>query len=316
MWFHLCTVWQAINQVMLLHSQASFLTLPTVPSPDSAAARGSQNTENTGGASVKSTAIFVGTVVPIGGPLGASIDTTLRSGHGKDARKDPPGSVSALSENVVSNIHSHFMALFSFSYRQLQPREWTLSLSLIEHVAEIPNGLGYHAANAASVMKGYYVSGYNSLVDSIAAAKSAMMLALIDWNMHLDQIAASERWGDTLPQPVHTLSNVESIPETGLLPGRQTELALRQEESLWAYAGSTAQRTTLVLGRVAQREVRKWDVVGTTTVWVARIGQSAWDGLVIVAVVPMALLAVLVLLGLAWVLKWWWRAAVWLWQRI
>ena len=131
----------------------------------------------------------------------------------------------------------------------------------------------------------------------------------------MDQIAAPEGWGGSLPQPGHTPSNVESIPETGLLPGRQTELALRKEESLCAYAGSTAQRTTLFVGRIALREVKEWEVV-KTTMWVARTGKRAWDGVAIVAVIPMALLAVLVLLGLACVLKWWWRAAVWLWQQI
>ena len=301
---------------MLLHGRASSLTLPIVPSPCDASTRDPQNTGNTGGASVKPITTFVEIVVPTGDPLGASTYTFLRSGHDKYAREDTPGSVSALRKNVVSNLHSRLIALSSFSHRQLHPREWAPSISFIDRVAQIPNGLAHHVANASSVMKHYCVSGYNSLLHSMTAAKSAMMLALIDWNMYMDQIAASESWGNSLPQPVHTPSDVESISETSLLPGRQTELVLRKEESLCAYAGSTAQRTTLLLGRIALREVRKWEVVGKTTVWVARIGRRAWDGLIIIVAVPIALLTVLVLLGLAWMLKWWWRAAVWLWQQI
>ena len=294
----MCTVWHPINQVMLLHGRASSLTLPIVPSPCGASARDPSNIGNTGGASVKPTTIFVETDVPTRDPLGATTYTTLRSGQDKYARKHTPRSVSDLRKNIVSNFHS---------------RKWALSISFIDRVAQIPHGLAYHAANAPSVMKRYCVSGYNSLVHSITTAKSAMVLALINWNIYMNQIAASEGWDDPPPQPVHTPSNIESIPETDLLPGRQTELALRKEESLCVYAGSTAQRTTLLLGRMALREVRKWEIAGKTTAWVARIRWRAWDDLVIVAVVPMALLAVLVLLGLAWVLKWWWRAAVWLW---
>lgn len=150
-----------------------------------------------------------------------------------------------------------------------------------------------------------------------------MVLALDDWNIHMDQIAASEEWGNTLPEPIHTPSNVEPNPETGLVPGRQTELALRQEKGLCAYAGSTALKTTTLFGQIAQRKVRRWVVVGKTTVWFARIGRMAWDGLVMVAAIPMALVTVLALLGLIWVLmwwwrifRWWWRIAAWLWQRI
>ena len=254
-------------------------------------------------------------MVPTGDPLGASIYTALRPGHDKSLRKDTPGFVSALREKVVSNFHSHVDALSSFRPLELHPREWAPSIPFIDRVSQIPDDLAHHAANAYPVVKRYCVSGYNSLVHAITGAKSAMMLALIDWNMYMDQIAASEGWGGSLALPEHTLSDVGSMPETGLLPGRQTALALREEESLYAYAGSTAQKTTLLLGRIAVREVRKWEVVKTMG-WVARISMRVRDGMVIVAVVLMALLAVVVLLGLAWVLMRWWRAAVWLWQQI
>ena len=56
--------------------------------------------------------------------------------------------------------------------------------------------------------------------------------------------------------------------------------------------------------------------MGKTTARFARIGRMAWDGLVMVAAIPMALVNVMALLGLIWVLMWWWRIAAWLWQRI
>ena len=177
---------------MLLHNRASSLTLPIVPFPCGASARDPQHTRNTGGACVQPTITIAKTVVPTGDPLGASTYTTLRSGHDRSARKDTSGSVSALRDKVVSNFHSHLIALSSLSHIQLHPREWAPSIPFIDRVAQIPNGLAYHAANASSVVKRYCVSGYNSLVYSITAAKSAMVLALIDWNMHIDQIAASE----------------------------------------------------------------------------------------------------------------------------
>ena len=301
---------------MLLDDRASFLTLLIVPSPCSAAARDPPNTGNTGGASVGPTATLLETVVPTGNPLGASPCHTLRPGHDNHARKHTPGAVSAPRTTVVSNTRAYLIALSSFSQIQLNPLKWELSISFIDRVAQISNSLAYHVVNDPPVMKSYCVSGYTSLVHSITAAKSALVLALVDWNMYMDQIAASEGWGNSLPSPVHFPSNVGLIPETGMLPGRQTEMALHQAEGLCAYAARTAQRTTLLLGQIAVRKVERWDVVGKTTVWVARIGRMAWDRLVIVAATLMALLAGLALLGLTWVLIRWWRAARWLWRLI
>ena len=130
----------------------------------------------------------------------------------------------------------------------------------------------------------------------------------------MDQIAIKEGWHDLCHQPQPTLPQNESIPETGLLSGTETGLALRKKESFYGYVASTAQRTMLLFGRIAQRKARNWEVVVVGTV--SRIGMKAWHEMVNVAVVLMAFLAILVLLGLAAVLMWWWRAAVWLWRQI
>lgn len=302
------------GNVMLLHDRASSLTLPIVPSPRDASGRESQNTGHTGGPSVQSITTCVETVVPTEDPLGASAYTTLGPGHDKSAGENTPGSVSALPKKVISNFHAHLIALSSLSHLQLHPREWASSIPFIDRVAQIPNDLACHAANASSVVKHYYISGHNSLVTFITAAQSAMISALNVWNGRMDQIAIKEGWGDLRPQPQPTLPQNESISETGLLSGTETGLALREKQSLYRYVASTAQRTMLLFGRIAQRKARNWEVVVVETV--ARIGMKAWHEMVNVAVALMAFLTILVLLGLIAVLMWWWRAAVWLWRQI
>ena len=299
--------------------------MPAVPSPCRAATRDPSNTGNTGGTFVGPTATFVETAVPTGDPLGAFSYYSLRSGHDKYTQKDTTSAVSALRPTVISNVQACLIALSPSSnpFSHLHPREWTLAISFVDRVAQIPSGLASQAANTSSVMKSYYVSGYDSLVYSLTAAKSAIVLALDDWNIYMDQIATSEGWGNTLPESIHTPSDIEPIPEIGLVPARQTGLALRQEEGVYTYAGRTALRTALLFGQIAGRKVERWEAARKTTVWFARIGRMAWDGLVIVAAIPMALVTVLALLGSTWVLmwgwrifRWWWRTAAWLWRHI
>ena len=329
--FCLCTSWLPINQVRLSHGRASSLKLPTVPSP------GPPNTGNAGRVSVRLSTTSAETILPTGNPFGASTCSTLRPGSNQHAWEDTPGFVPAPRQKEAINLHTRSTALSPFKHIQLHGREWAMSSSFIDRVAQTSNGLASHAANASAAIKRYCASGYDFLVDSLVyfmtEAQSATTLALIDWNMYMDRIAVSNGWAASLPQPVRTLPSGGSILETGLVPYRQAELALRMEESLWVYAGSTGQRTMSLFGQIIMREVRQpevWKIVDQTAAWGAWIYNSFWkivehmevwyasiDKLLRDVVFVVKIIGVIVLMGLGvWVWSWLRPACAWVWPQI
>ena len=131
--------------ISLLPSRSSFvaqITYLVVPFPRGASGPNPRipASSDTGETSVKLSTTYVEAVVktatPTEDPSEASTSTTLRPSHERFARNNLPGFFSALRRNLVSNFHSHLVALPSFSHLQLHPREWPPFIPSISRLAQ------------------------------------------------------------------------------------------------------------------------------------------------------------------------------------